>query len=57
MKKGHRLRAPSTDGGLLAVPPLAEVAAHFTRDRGKARRLGSRLPGPPGRHSARPRAS
>ena len=31
MKKGHRLRAPSNDGGLLAVPPLAEVAAHFTR--------------------------
>ena len=28
MKKGHRLRAPSNDGGLLAVPPLAEVAAH-----------------------------
>ena len=22
---GHRLRAPATDGGLLAVPPLAEV--------------------------------
>ncbi len=31
MKKGHRLRAPSTDGGLLAVPPLTEVAAQFTR--------------------------
>src|SRR5271166_7162637 len=31
MKKGHRLRAPSNDGGLLAVPPLAEMAAHFTR--------------------------
>ena len=31
MKKGHRLRAPSNDGGLLAVTPLAEVAAHFTR--------------------------
>ncbi len=31
MKQGHRLRAPSNDGGLLAVPPLAEVAAHFTR--------------------------
>jgi len=32
MKKGHRLRAPSNDGGLLAVPPLAEVAAQFTRN-------------------------
>ena len=32
MKKGHRLRAPSNDGGLLAVPPLAEISAHFTRD-------------------------
>jgi hypothetical protein len=32
MKKGHRLRAPSNDGGLLAVPPLAEVSDQFTRD-------------------------
>jgi hypothetical protein len=32
MKKGHRLRAPSNDGGLLAVPPLGEVSAHFARD-------------------------
>ncbi len=31
MKTGHRLRAPSHDGGLLAVPPLAEVRALFTR--------------------------
>jgi len=31
MKKGHRLRAPSNDGALLAVPPLDEVATHFTR--------------------------
>jgi hypothetical protein len=32
MTKGHRLRAPSNDGGLLAVPPLAEVATQFTRN-------------------------
>ena len=31
MKKGHRLRAPSSDGGLLAVPPLSEVAGQFAR--------------------------
>src|SRR5271166_2944188 len=31
MKKGHRLRAPSSDGALLAVPPLSEVSAQFTR--------------------------
>ena len=29
--KDHRLRAPSTDGALLAVPPLDEVASTFTR--------------------------
>ena len=27
--KDHRLRAPSTDGALLAVPPLDEAAAQF----------------------------
>jgi hypothetical protein len=27
----HRLRAPSADGALLAVPPLGEVAAQFAR--------------------------
>src|SRR5262245_33203561 len=29
--KGHRLRAPSTDGALLAVPPLEEADAQFNR--------------------------
>ena len=38
MKNGHRLRAPSTDGGLLAVPPLGEVGSPVHR----ALRNGSR---------------
>ncbi len=29
--KDHRLRAPSADGALLAVPPLDQVAAQFSQ--------------------------
>ena len=49
MKKGHRLRAPSADGSLLAVPPLREVCSRFHSRCSKVRRLGSRFSGPSGR--------
>ena len=55
--KDHRLRAPSADGALLAVPPLDQVAAQFNADRPSPGHLGSRLPGPPGGPAASPGAS
>ncbi len=37
--KGHRLRAPSTDGALLATPPLAEAVSQV--DANARRRLSA----------------
>ena len=41
----HRLRAPSTDGALLADPPLSEAGPGTRRQRRPPGALGPRLPG------------